>query len=76
MIAINFKIYHYDQTLFLTFYSIVCGVISTALDQRREIQIHTLQPAVPDSQNILTTGMKLRIIFLLHNTSSSHCTGR
>jgi hypothetical protein len=24
--------------------------------------------AVPDSQNILTTGMKLRIIFLLHNT--------
>jgi hypothetical protein len=27
-------------------------------------------------QNILTTGMKLRIIFLLHNTSSSRCTGR
>jgi hypothetical protein len=32
--------------------------------------------AVPDSQNILTIGMKLRIIFLLHNTSSSRCTGR
>jgi hypothetical protein len=28
------------------------------------------------SQNILTIGMKLRIIFLLHNTSSSRCTGR
>jgi hypothetical protein len=33
------------------------------------------QSAVLDSQDILTTGMKLRIIFLLHNTSSSRCTG-
>jgi hypothetical protein len=32
--------------------------------------------AVPDSQHILTIGMKLHIIFLLHNTSSSRCTGR
>jgi hypothetical protein len=35
-----------------------------------------VRSAVTDSQNILTIGMKLRIIFLLHNTSSSRCTGR
>jgi hypothetical protein len=34
-------------------------------------QIETLK-----YQNILTIGMKLRIIFLLHSTSSARCTGR